>query len=281
MPRFSQTCLKLNQPAIYFVAIVLLSGFASGVTAAAGDERSEALQAVPFDRLTPAASARIRNIAERPTMYRRLPSQTIDCDPKMFLFLVRHPEVIVGIWERMEVSKVQTQRVGPYQLLADDSAGTQCKIDLVYGDSKTHVFVANGLYTGGLAPRKITGSGVFILRSEYADNAAGQAIVRGTLDCFIQLDNFGADLLARTLSGLIGKTADHNFVETAKFLAQISQGAERNPSGMRDLTLDLNQVEVPTKQEFVQTIVEVAQRAMAATAANRAAGDPASNPANR
>ncbi|XZE53924.1 hypothetical protein SH139x_005697 [Planctomycetaceae bacterium SH139] len=273
MPRFSQICLKLNQPAIFFVAIVLLSGFAPGVTAGAGDERGEALQAVPFDRLTPAASARIRNIAERPTMYRRLPAQTIDCDPKMFLFLVRHPEVIVGIWERMEVSKVQTQRVGPYQLLADDSAGTQCKIDLVYGDSKTHVFVANGLYTGGLAPRKITGSGVFILRSEYADNGAGQAIVRGTLDCFIQLDNFGADLLARTLSGLIGKTADHNFVETAKFLAQISQGAERNPSGMRDLALDLNQVEIPTKREFVKTIVEVAQRAMATTAAKQAATD--------
>ena len=224
-------------------------------------QRSDAIRAVPFDRLTPAAAGTIRDIVERPTLYRRLPSRAIDCDPQMFIFLVRHPEVLVGIWERMEISEVQTRRVGPFKIAADDSAGTTCTIDLVYGDARTHVFVAEGVYTGVMAPRPITGSGVFLLRSDYVKGADGRTTVRGTLDCFIQLDNLGADLIARTLSSMIGKTADHNFVETARFIAQVSLASERNPSGMRDLALDLRQVESPTRKEFAAAIIDVARRA--------------------
>lgn len=227
--------------------------------AAERNERDEALRTIPFDRLTPSATSSIRGIVDSPTIYRRMPSQLIDCDPKMFVFLVRNPEVLVGLWDRMEVSQVQTQRIGPYQLTADDKAGTQCTIDLVYGDSRTHVYVGKGLYTGPLAPRPITGSGVFILRSEYVQTSNGTT-VNGTLDCFLQFDNTGADLIARMLSGIIGKTADHNFTETAKFLSQVSNASVKNPAGMRDLALELPQVNLPTRKAFADTIVEVASR---------------------
>lgn len=242
------------------VVIVCAHGSVRPLRAAPQDpERDQALRSIPFDRLTPVATASIRGIVDRPTIYRRLPSQLIDCDPKMFVFLVRNPEVLVGLWDRMEVSEVQTQRIGPYQLTADDKAGTQCTIDLVYGDSRTHIYVGKGMYTGPLAPRPITGSGVFILRSEYVQTSDGTT-VNGTLDCFLQFDNFGADLIARTLSGIIGKTADHNFTETAKFLSQVSSAAVKNPVGMRDLALELPQCNRPTRKAFAETIIDVASR---------------------
>ncbi len=247
--------------AILFVALCV-AGLSPAYSGPPVDsERADALNAIPFSRLTPQASQEIRSIAERPTLFRRLPTQAIDCDPKMFIFLARHPEVLVGIWDRMDVSKVRTRRIGPYQIEADDSAGTTCTIDLVYGDTKVHVYVARGTYTGTMAPRPITGSGVFVLRSDYAIGSGGRTTVSGTLDCFMQLDSLGADLLARTLSGVIGKTADHNFIETARFMSQVSQAAERNPSGMRDLAMDLDKVEVPTRHAFANTIIEVARRA--------------------
>lgn len=242
-------------------AIAVVSLGASGAAAQTRNEREAAARGIPYDRLTPAAAGQIHAIVDSPTLYRRLPTQAIDCDPRMFIFLVRNPEVLVGIWERMEVSKVTTQRIGPYQLAADDSAGTQCQIDLVYGDTKTHVFVATGSYSGGLAPRPITGSGVFVLQSGYAEGAEGRTTVTGTLDCYIQLDSLGADLVARSLSRLIGRTADHNFVETARFMSQISHAAEQNPSGMRDLAMDLRSVEAPTREAFATAIVDVARRA--------------------
>lgn len=251
--------LKFGLAALTALMAGGLAATSGSSVAASPEEREQALMAIPFDRLTPVATNTIREIVDRPTIYRRLPSEMIDCDPKMFLFLVRNPEVLVGIWDRMEVSQVQTQRIGPYQLTADDNAGTKCTIDLVYGDSKTHVYVGKGMYTGPMAPRPITGSGVFILRSEYVQTADGTT-VQGTLDCFLKFDNLGADLLARTLSGIIGKTADHNFSETAKFLSQISNASVRDPARMRDLALELPQVNQPTRKAFADTIIDVAAR---------------------
>jgi hypothetical protein len=246
---------------ILLIAAVALWGECWGCFAGHPEtEREDALRAVPFERLTPQAAAEIRAIVQRPTLYRRLPTQGIDCDPKMFLFLVRYPEVLVGIWDRMGVSKVETRRLGPYKLAADDSAGTKCTIDLIYGDTKIHVYVAQGVYTGAMAPRPVTGSGVFILRSDFGPGANQRTTVTGTLDCFMQLDNLGADLLARTLSGVIGKTADHNFMETARFMSQVSQASEKNPAGMRDLAMELNTVELPTRHAFATTIIDLARR---------------------
>ncbi|QEG39554.1 hypothetical protein [Roseimaritima ulvae] len=219
--------------------------------------RGDAIQQIPLDRLTPQAQARIRRIVDSPTLFRRLPTQRIECDPEMFVFLVRHPEVMVGIWEEMGITKVKTERIGPFQLQANDHAGTECNIDLVYGDQHTHLYYATGHYDGPMSAVPVSGKGVFLLRSETRKSSDGRDVVVGTLDCFIQLDSLGADLLARTLSGLIGRTADNNFEESARFMAQISRASAQNPRGMEDLARRLPQVMPAIRQRFAEKAIAV------------------------
>ena len=145
-------------------------------------QRQKLIAGLPMDRLTAEAQERILSIATSPTLYRRLPTQTIDCDREMFLFLARNPEVLVGIWDLMGITKVQTRRTGPYQFEAEDGSGTKCQVDLVYGDPATHIYVADGGYDGKLVAKPIMGRGVFILRSSYAQGADGRVRVTGTID---------------------------------------------------------------------------------------------------
>ena len=77
-----------------------------------------------------------------------------------------------------------------------------------------HIFVAEGSYDGVLVAKPVRGKAVFILHSSYARSSSGGTTVTGSLDCFIQFEGLGADLIARTLSGLIGRSADNNFSET-------------------------------------------------------------------
>lgn len=226
------------------------------------EQRDEAIAALPLQRLTPEARQHIQNIVQSPTIYRRLPTQAIDCDRDMFLFLTRNPEVLVGMWDLMEVTKVATRRTGPFQLEAEDGSGTTCKVDLVYGDSTTHIFVADGSYDGRMVAKPIYGKGVFLLRSSYAKSASGSTTVAGTLDCFVQFESLGADLVARTLSGVIGRSADNNFVETARFVSQVSQASARNPTSMIDVAERIPQVSPGTRRQFVDTIVTVSRRAL-------------------
>ena len=232
----------------------------SAIFGGSQDQRREVLGALPLGRLTPEATERVLQIAESPTIYRRLPTQAIECDRSMFLFLSRNPEVLVGIWKMMGITQVQTERVGPYQLAADDGSGTECEIDLVYGDENLHLFVADGCYRGRLVAAPVRGRGVFVLRSSYAQSASGGTTVTGVIDCFIQFDNLGADLVARTFSELIGRSADQNFMETARFVSQISQMSEQNPEPMIDLAMRLPEVVPPTRRQFAETITTVARR---------------------
>jgi hypothetical protein len=224
------------------------------------EQRKQVIASLPMQRLTRQAQNRILSIANSPTLYRRLPTQAIDCDRDIFLFLTRNPEVLVGIWDLMGITNVQTKRTGPYQLEAQDGSGTDCHVDLVYGDPNLHIFVTDGSYDGKLVTRPIRGKGVFVLRSTYSTSASGGTTVTGMIDCFVQIENLGADLVARTLSGLIGRSADNNFIETARFISQVSQASEANPPAMIDVAHRLPQVAEPTKQRFVDVITAAAQR---------------------
>jgi hypothetical protein len=95
--------------------------------------RAEALRAIPFDELNEASRGKLRPILERPSLYRRMPTQEVDCDPDLHVFLIRYPEVIVNIWQLMEVTRVQVKRTGPYTFDASDGSGTVCQVELVYG----------------------------------------------------------------------------------------------------------------------------------------------------
>ena len=224
------------------------------------DQRQQIISDLPLDRLTSEAKQKILSIANSPTLYRRLPTQAIACDPEMFLFLTRKPEVMVGVWELMGITQVQTKRLDPYQLSATDGSGTQCDVDLVYGDTSLHLYTAEGSYDGPMVAGKIRGRGVFVVRSSYATGSHGQTTVTGTIDCFVQIDNLGADLIARTLSGLIGRSADYNFVETARFMSQVSLASQQNTAAMIDVAKRISQVDESTRSDFIELIAAVASK---------------------
>lgn len=230
----------------------------------ANSQRKAVIDSLPLRRLTPAAGELILSIAKSPTLYRRLPTQDIECDKDLFLFLTRNPEVMVGMWELMGITQVKIQRTGPYRLQADDGSGTTCQVDLIYGDQSLHIYYAEGMYDGRMSPKPIRGKGIFVVRSQYAKKQNQKTNVHGTLDCFVKFDSFGADLVARTLGGVIGKSADSNYVETAKFIQQVSSACERNPTAMMDLSDRLPQVIPATRKQFSDVIVTVARRSRSA-----------------
>src|SRR5436309_1961563 len=90
--------------------------------------REDAIRSIPMDKLDPAMREKVKAAIAGKTLYRRLPVQTIDCDPDLYLFMVRHPDVIVSIWEVMKISNVALQRTGPDSFIASDNAGTNCNV---------------------------------------------------------------------------------------------------------------------------------------------------------
>lgn len=214
--------------------------------------QEDAYRRIPFVKLTPQAAENIRDVADRPSFFRRMPTQTFTCDPEMFTFLVRYPEVLVNIWDVMDITRVSVKRLSPFVFQGHDGAGTMCKCDLVFGNPDLHIYYGKGSYSGSMAPREITGRCVCILHSKHTQPAGGKNGITGTMDVYLKLDNLGADLITRTLGPFVGKTADYNFVESAKFVSQISGVCENNPLAAQQLAARLDKVEPAVRERFAQ-----------------------------
>jgi hypothetical protein len=222
----------------------------------------EAIDTIPLDRLTEDARQRIWNVVSKPSIYRQLPSTVIEADPDLYLFLVRHPEIVVNMWDLMGITKVTIQRTGDYTFDANDGAGTQCRLELVYGDRDVHVLYAQGHYEGPLLRRLVRGQCVLVLHSGYVQTHDLAVHVTSRLDMFVHFDNVGAELIARTLHPLVGKSADHNFVESTKFLGQVSLAAETRSAKLQRFSDRLTKVTPTVREQFVMLADMAARRAV-------------------
>ena len=100
-------------------------------------------------------------------MFRRMPINRVECDPELYRFLIRHPEVVVNIWQLMGITQVDIERKGPFTLTASDGVGTVTETELVYGTHDIHLIYCQGSYEGPLFPRRLTGRCVLLLKSDF------------------------------------------------------------------------------------------------------------------
>lgn len=223
--------------------------------------RDAAVKAIPFDQLTAATQEKLSDVVSRPSMYRRMPVKVIECDPDLYVFLVRYPEVVVNIWQRMGITQVSAKRSGDFSLLTSDGAGTRSNVELVYGTREKHVFYATATYDGPLVKRPLHARCVFLLQSGYLESSPGRTHIASQLDVFIRIDHTGADLAVKALHPLVGKTADINFTESVGFLQQISRAAETNTYGLRRLSAGLTGVDGAVRQYFAGLVENASRRA--------------------
>lgn len=212
--------------------------------------RDEAMRAIPYDKLTPEASARISSVVDKPSMYRRMPVNVVECEASLYRFLVRHPEVVVNIWQLMGITQVDAKRIGPYTIDATDGVGTVTKVELIYGSNDTHLIFCEGRYDGPLFRQPLTGRCVLLLRSGYQESDTSATTVTNQLDVFLQVDNIAVDVFTRTLHPLLGKSADINFVESTGFLERVSRTSAENGPGMRRLASRLDKVDPDIRDQF-------------------------------
>jgi hypothetical protein len=224
------------------------------------DVREQAARNIPFASLTPEAVRKIRPVVEDPTIFRRMPTQSMPCDPEFFNFLVRYPEVLVEIWQEMGVTKVETKRTGPFSFDGSDGAGTTCSTELVLGSERMHLYFSDGYYEGGLVARKLEGRCVILVYSQSSVSDSGQPFITTHMDVFLKLDNVGADLIAKTISPLVVKTADYNYIETLRFVSQLSMASQRDPEAVDRLAKRLDGLDPDVRNRFVQVANQSALR---------------------
>ena len=99
----------------------------------------DAVKSLPMDKLDAADQAKVGAVLNNVTVFRRLPVRVVSCDPGLYLFVVRHPDVVVNIWEVLGVSQLKLRQSGMDQFHVDEKEGTTATMEFLYHDRQTHV----------------------------------------------------------------------------------------------------------------------------------------------
>ena len=223
--------------------------------------RDDAISSIPFEQLTPEGRAKVSAVLEKTSVFRRLPTQVIQCDPELFLFIIDHPDIVANIWQLLGIEKVVLTPTGLDTFRANDGAGTTGDVEFLHRRHDLHIIYADGAYDGPMFSKPVTGRCVLVLRTGYQRDGDGQYYITNRLDAFIQLDHVGLDFLAKTFQPLVGRVTDYNFLATGTFIENLSRAAELNPDGMSRLAQRLEHVHPDVRDQFLMLSHQVADKA--------------------
>ena len=229
--------------------------------------RRDALRGIPLDRLSDSDREKVNFVLSNVSLFRRLPIKTIDCDPALYLFSVHHPDVIVNIWDVFRISRLQLRQSDEDQFQLLESSGAAMAGKFVYQSRGTQVVYGEGAYQGPLFPRPIKGRGVLVLKTAYAQQPSGRYFITSRMDCFLSIDSLGAELATKTVSPLLGKTVDNNFMQTLAFVGSLSRTAEVNSRGVERLASQLTHVSPDVREQFAELAADISDRQVGAAAA--------------
>ncbi len=223
--------------------------------------RESAIQSIPFERLTKSDRQRVLGVLSGKPIFRRMPVHVCQCDPELYHFLVQHPDLVVGIWEELDITELRMRQIEPGRFATRDGDGTVGTVEMLYQDSETSIVLADGKYNGTLLTKSVEGRTLLVLKTGYVRSSDGKYYITSRLDSFTQIDNVAFELLTKTLHPILGRIADYNFVQTSAFVGQISQAAESGHSRLQYLAENLNQVDDTTREEFLLLTSQIAQKA--------------------
>jgi hypothetical protein len=233
--------------------------------------RDEAVRAIPWRQIEPQHRRAAQSVINNTSIYRRLPTRIIDCDPDLFTFLVQHPEVVIDIWRVMGLSQVALDKLptlthgsGP-AYRATDGAGTTGTVRFLYADwgnnaQNVAVVFTDGAFEGKPFVTPLKAQSILLLRSSAVQETNGRHYVTVRIDSFVRIEQVGVELVAKTIQPWINKTADYNFIETLTFVSNFSRAAEQNPHGIKRLATRLPSIDQPTRNELVALSFRTAER---------------------
>jgi hypothetical protein len=266
-------------PALVLGAALCAAALSAARTAAAAGEpeslqatssaaaRQSAIHSIPLDKLDADGRAKVNAVLNNVTVFRRFPVRVVNCDPDLYLFVIRHPDVVVNIWQVLGLSQLQFRQTGPDTYHVVESAGTTSTLEFLYHTHDTHVIYGRWAYTGPLLARTVHGQCLAVLKTGYVRETDGRYYVTSRLDGFLSVEPGGVELLTKALHSLVIKNADTNFVQTVAFVGSLSRTAEVNLRGMQHLAQRLTDVQPDVRRQFAQVVTGVAQRAAALQAA--------------
>src|SRR5688572_9271055 len=192
-------CHHFSSFGILLVAAICAAtphAFADASATSSRAARNEAMRAIPWKQIAPQYRRAAQNVVNNASLYRRLPTRVIDCDPDVFTFLLQHPEVVIDVWRVMGISQVSLDKLPSGAYRGSDSAGTAGTVRFIHNSwgkdaENTLVVFADGAYDGKPFVKPLKAKSVILLRSGSVQETNGRHYITVRIDSFMKIEQMG------------------------------------------------------------------------------------------
>jgi hypothetical protein len=216
--------------------------------------RQQSIKLIPTRSMAASSRSRVAKVIDECAQYRRLPELHYAVEPKMYEYLIEHPDVAVSTWRAMEISSVQLWQTGPEEYEASAPDGSLGSATVLYRDRSQCLMLCDGTYSSPLLPKPITAAGLLWLRHDYRPDQNGQILVRQRLDVFVSFPSATARAMAALASPITNMMLDRNAFEISLYARMMSQAAESDPEWVEEIASRLEGVLPQRRQELASLV---------------------------
>ncbi|MDA0282082.1 MAG: hypothetical protein O3B13_11455 [Planctomycetota bacterium] len=217
----------------------------------------DALQRLPLNELTPEQLNRVNQVLENRSMFRRLPTISIDADPEVYTHLTHNPESVVGIWRVLGISTFTMEQTGPAVWYGDAGDGSTGTIDVLSRTPTRHLLLCKGKYKSPLLARPIEATAVMHLQTRYEQGENFQPKIVHGLDLFVMFPSHTIDTVARVIAPVSHMIADRNFRELSLFVRFMNVAMERQPGWVEQTVQRIDGIDREQRLELMKLSARV------------------------
>ena len=195
---------------------------------------------------------RIENVLRRVSVFRRLPVYQIEADKSMVMFMAKHPDSVVSIWDKQGISQISVRERAEGLYEVSDVAGTNGWMKRVWSGENGVLYYLEGGYRGSLLSGNIRGKVLVLARFSKQVNAKGVEMTSCYVDTFLSLDQEFFDASVRLLFPMLGKVADNNLEITMGFVGKYAEMCKKSPVSLSAYAMSLDNVSEQTRQDLAR-----------------------------
>ena len=230
---------------------VLEDGTSSAAT------RRKAIASLPLEKLSQNDRKRVERILKSIDLYRALPKLEFEVEPSVYRYFAQNPDVAVGIWRVMRISKFDVRRTGPDTFSAKSGDGTEGKLEFLYRSDRESLVLCHGLYKSPFLPKTIRAEALFHFKTEHAQRDDGTPVARHAGTMFVAFPSQTVGTVARIVSPVSNLIMDRNFREISLFVHMMSLAMQKQPSWVKHLADSLDGVPDAQKNELLKLTAQV------------------------
>ncbi|MFQ5732608.1 MAG: hypothetical protein ACE5KM_11735 [Planctomycetaceae bacterium] len=218
-------------------------------------------------KMTRDHALRVSRILDGTSYFRELPTLRFEVDPRAYFHLSEHPDVTVGLWRAMGISKFRVAKTARDRYLADSGDGTKGTIEVVERDPNHKIILCGGVFKSPFLPKGIRTRSVIHMQTRFTRDKSGKTFATHRAFVHVSFPSTTVDTAAKLFSPLGNAVLDRNFREISLFLHVMSVAMARQPGWVERVAAKMKDATDQQKKDLMTVTAKVYYSARAREAA--------------